>query len=277
MPLETPPAATGDDALHDLLHAAGLWTWDANLVDDTTTYQEGFWEAYGYPEQPIETFDMVQKMHRSDRAAVTRAYRAHLDGETEIYESEWRLLTADGQWRWIRSRGKVIERGRDGSPRRMAGVYMDITQGREAERLLARAEAEMNAVYLGAQDGILVIGSDFCVRRVNGAAKTILEELYECEISEGDDVRDWPALTPADAFRDDIARIMGGQAFTVEREMMSGGGPKHFEISYAPIRQPNGTVVGAALAFRDITERKRMEAARLQAMRLESMGLLAGS
>lgn len=276
MPLETSPAPTGDGALRDLLHAAGLWTWDADLIEDITIYQEGFWEAYGYTDQPIETFDMVQKMHRSDRAAVTRAYRAHLEGETDIYESEWRLRTADGQWRWIRSRGKVTERDSRGTPTRMAGVYMDITQGREAEQLLARAEAEMNAVYLGAQDGILVVGADFRVRRVNGAAKVILEELYDCPIDEGDDVRDWPALTPAEAFRGDIERIMGGQAFTVERDLPHRGGTRHFELSYAPIRRPDGAIVGAALAFRDISERKRMEAARLQAMRLESMGLLAG-
>ncbi len=276
MPLETPPAPTGDDALRELLQAAGLWTWDANLVDDTTVYQEGFWEAYGYTEQPTETFDMVQMMHRSDRAAVTRAYREHLDGQTDIYESEWRLRTANGEWRWIRSRGKVTQRDSLGTPTHMAGVYMDITQGREAEQLLAQAEAEMNAVYLGAQDGILVVGNDFRVRRVNGSAKVALEELYGCPVNEGDDVRDWPALTPAEAFRSDIGRIMSGQSFTVERELPHKGGAKNFELSYAPIRQPNGAVVGAALAFRDISERKRMEAARLQAMRLESMGLLAG-
>ena len=276
MPLETPPAPTGDDALRDLLQAAGLWTWDANLIDDTTIYQQGFWEAYGYSEQPTETFDMVQVMHRSDRAAVTRAYRAHLDGETEIYESEWRLRTADGRWRWIRSRGKVTERDLRGTPTRMAGVYMDITQGREAEQLLAQAEAEMTAVYLGTQDGILVIDAGWRVRRINGAAKTILEDLYERDVEEGDDIREFPSLSPENAVRSDIERIMAGQSFTVEREMRYRGGLRHFEISYSPIRQPGGTILGAALAFRDISERKRMEAARLQAMRLESMGLLAG-
>ena len=276
MPFETPPAPAGDDALRDLLKAAGLWTWDADLVDDTTVYQEGFWEAYGYTDQPTETFDMVQAMHRGDRAAVARAYRAHLDGETDIYESEWRLRTTDGQWRWIRSRGKVTERDARGEAIRMAGVYMDITQGRQAERLLAQAEAEMNAVYLGTQDGILVIDSGYRIRRINGAARVILEDLYERPVDEGDDIREYPALSYDQAVHGDIERIMAGESFTVERELRYHGGLRHFEISFAPIRQPNGVILGAALAFRDISERKRLEAARLQAMRLESMGLLAG-
>ena len=127
------PAPGGEGPLHELFKAAGLWTWDANLVDDTTVYEPGFWEAYGYTEQPTETFDMVQTMHRADRAAVTKAYRAHLEDETDIYESEWRLRTADGEWRWTRSRGKITRRAEDGTPLQMAGVYMDITEGREAE------------------------------------------------------------------------------------------------------------------------------------------------
>lgn len=69
---------------------------------------------------------------------------------------------------------------------------------------------------------------------------------------------------------------MAGQSFTVEREIRSQGAVRHIELSLSPVRQPNGTVVGAAIAARDITERKRLEAARLQAMRLESIGLLAG-
>ncbi|HMO97212.1 MAG TPA: ATP-binding protein, partial [Tepidiformaceae bacterium] len=68
----------------------------------------------------------------------------------------------------------------------------------------------------------------------------------------------------------------GGQSFTVERELVHRDVSRFFEISYSPVRQPNGAVVGVALAFRDITERKRHEAARLKAMRLESVGLLAG-
>ena len=276
MPPDSKPAEPGDAALRELFTAAGLWTWDANLTDDTTIYQEGFWEAYGYSGQPTETFDMVQLMHRADRAEVARAYRAHLEGETDIYEAEWRLRTAAGDWRWIRSRGKVTHRNPAGDPIRMAGVYMDITSAREAEHLLARAEAEMNAVYLGAQDGILVIGGDYLVRRVNGVAKTILEGLYERPVEEGDDIRQFPALTPGQEIQGDIARIVGGQSFTVERELVHRDVSRFFEISYSPVRQPNGAVVGVALAFRDITERKRHEAARLKAMRLESVGLLAG-
>jgi PAS domain S-box-containing protein len=276
MPPELIPASPGDGALRELFNAAGLWTWDANLVDDTTIYQEGFWESYGYTDQPTETFDMVQLMHRADRGEVTRAYRAHLEGETDIYESEWRLRTASGEWRWIRSRGKVTQRDAAGAPIRMAGVYMDITSARRAEDLLARIEAEMNAVYLGAQDGILLVDGDYRIRRVNGVAKAILEELYERPVEAGDDVRQFPALSPTQELRSDIGRILAGQSFTVERELIHRGASRFFEISYSPVRQPNGAVVGAALAFRDVTERKRHEAARMKAMRLESVGLLAG-
>src|SRR5215213_1990277 len=84
----------------------GDWHWYANLVDDTTAYEAGFWENFGYnPAHMTETFDFLSVMRKRDIPGVTKAWRAHLDGETEVYESEWRLRTADGEWRSIRSRG----------------------------------------------------------------------------------------------------------------------------------------------------------------------------
>jgi signal transduction histidine kinase/ActR/RegA family two-component response regulator len=46
--------------------------------------------------------------------------------------------------------------------------------------------------------------------------------------------------------------------------------------SAAPIRNDDGRLIGAVLVFRDITEKKHMEAEVLKSLKLESLGLLAG-
>jgi len=121
-------AVPGDASNRLALEVEGDWPWEANLVDDTTIYAAGFWENFGYdPAQMTETFDFLNVMRKRDIPAVTRAWRAHLDGETDSYQSEWRLRTATGEWRWIRSRGRITERDATGKPTRMAGAYTDIT------------------------------------------------------------------------------------------------------------------------------------------------------
>src|SRR6188474_65262 len=110
MPGKTDPRALmSDPAVRALLEAGGVWLWDADLVTETTAYQPGFWEQYGHrPAEEAETFDFLRFVHRSDLREVTSAWRAHLDGETDLYQAEWRLRTASGEWRWIQSRGQVI-------------------------------------------------------------------------------------------------------------------------------------------------------------------------
>jgi PAS domain S-box-containing protein len=50
----------------------------------------------------------------------------------------------------------------------------------------------------------------------------------------------------------------------------------HVSLTISPIRNPDGTVVGASHAARDITARKQFEEQLRQTQRLESLGVLAG-
>ena len=52
-----------------------------------------------------------------------------------FYHTEHRVRTAVGDWRWISSRAKVVERDRDGHPIRVAGTNLDITERKEMERI----------------------------------------------------------------------------------------------------------------------------------------------
>lgn len=50
----------------------------------------------------------------------------------------------------------------------------------------------------------------------------------------------------------------------------------HTDYSAAPIMSDQGKIIGVALIFRDVTERKKAEELLLQAQKMESLGLLAG-
>lgn len=59
--------------------------------------------------------------------------KKHFDGQTEYYECELKVKHRDGNTKWIINRGKTIERGKNNEPIRMSGVYIDITDIKEAE------------------------------------------------------------------------------------------------------------------------------------------------
>ncbi|MCC7087904.1 MAG: ATP-binding protein [Chloroflexi bacterium] len=265
-------------ALRVALEAAGLWIWEADLVAETTVLQKGFWESFGHHHGgPVETFDFLQHMHRGDQKAVTRAWRAHLDGETETYESEWRLRAASGEWHWVRSRGKVTERAADGTPLWMVGVYMDITREKQAQQALAESRAEIEALFRGSRDAMAIIAPDLTIRRINAAGGVLFQRVTGTPVTEGTNLLDYPFFRESRPFLGEVQKALAGNAFTIERAFRSPElAPAWWEGCFSPVLGLRGQVIGATVTIRDITERKRIEGARVQALKLESLGLMAG-
>jgi PAS domain S-box-containing protein len=262
--------------LKAMLEAGGVWLWDCDLVADVSSYQEGFWEQYGYDRaQFLETFDFIKKVHRNDLTGITRAWRSHLDGETEFYAAEWRLLTAAGEWRWIRSRGRVIARDPHGKPLRIVGTYSDITDLKESQADTAQRTAELDAVFTNSRDGLVLVGPDLTILRANQAAIAIVERLSGFRAYEGCSVVDIPAVTEERVVLNDIRMALTGVRTVPERLIGFAEAGLWAEASYSPVYRNDGTILGVAIGLRDVTDRKRMELSRLNTIRLESMGLLA--
>ena len=127
------------------LDAGKLGFWDWNLVTNEVIF-DGHWaQIVGYElhelEPRLETW--AARVHPQDLARVTAALNAHLDGLTDYYESEHRMRHRDGSWRWLIDRGRVVERGPDGTPLRALGTHADITARKEAEQALRLSEGRL--------------------------------------------------------------------------------------------------------------------------------------
>ena len=72
-------------------------------------------------------------------------------------------------------------------------------------------------------------------------------------------------------------RALDGERFTVSREI---GDPtrsrEEYEITYNPVRDSRGEIVGASQVVRNVSERRRAAAAAADQRRLEALGRLAG-
>src|SRR5690606_39231142 len=86
-------------------------------------------------EHHISTDDWRSRaVHPDDLQRVQKILQEHIAGNTEYFDSEHRIRNARGQWIWVRSRGKVVERDASGNPLRIAGTARDISAGRSADR-----------------------------------------------------------------------------------------------------------------------------------------------
>ncbi|HET7845222.1 MAG TPA: ATP-binding protein, partial [Xanthomonadales bacterium] len=82
-------------------------------------------------------------VHPDDVGSFNDAIVAHVKGETEFLEASYRSPDRDGNWRWLRSRGRVVRRGEGGRAERVVGTTEDITDIKEHEQALERINAEL--------------------------------------------------------------------------------------------------------------------------------------
>lgn len=111
------------------MREAGTFVWEWDIATDVLgDIDEGaLMLGYG-PHQIGHTQDDWNRLiHPDDAEVVEAAYQAHVRGETDLYRAVYRARAADGSWRWIEERGRVVVRDAQGQPLRMFGTQTDAT------------------------------------------------------------------------------------------------------------------------------------------------------
>lgn len=107
----------------------GVWDWDvaSGRCGASTALLElvGLGAGAG---RPSTLEDIRAWAHPDDRPRVESALRDHLSGRTPSHHSEYRALHGDGHWVWLEERARVVERHEDGTPRRVVGTCVDVTE-----------------------------------------------------------------------------------------------------------------------------------------------------
>jgi diguanylate cyclase (GGDEF)-like protein/PAS domain S-box-containing protein len=113
----------------------GLWDWD---LKTNQVYFSPRWKAMlGFMEGELAGVpeEWLHRIHVEDIQRVRVMLTSHLNGHSELFESEYRIRHKDGSYRWVLTRGLAL-RDDSGAPHRMAGSQTDITARKETEEQL---------------------------------------------------------------------------------------------------------------------------------------------
>lgn len=142
----------------------GVWDWD--LIKDRVCFSEHLATLLDMPGELSANGrnQWLERLHPEDREREGNCLQTIIAEREGFYDSSYRMLRSDGQYRWIQSRGKLLLDSH-GVPVRFIGMAMDITQRRADEDRLRQA----TAVFESTQEGVLVTDRDSIIIHVNPA------------------------------------------------------------------------------------------------------------
>ena len=127
------------------LDSAGDGVWDWHIATGEEYVSPRIKAMYGYADDELSPLasELDARTHPEDVPQMLTDRQAHFDGRTPAYRNEHRIRCKDGSWKWVLSRGMVIERADDGQPLRMVGTHTDITELKQAEAQQRALEAQL--------------------------------------------------------------------------------------------------------------------------------------
>jgi PAS domain S-box-containing protein len=232
----------------------GVWNW--NLETDEIYIDPSLKALLGYQdaEIPNRLENWMSLVHPDDVVIVGEAVNAYLEGVTEIFEVEHRMLRKDGSTCWLLVRGSAV-RSASGKACRLTGTDTDITERKLTEEKLQNSEAELVALFNAMTDIVLVFDASGRYLKI---APTAPELLYK-------PAPEVLGKTLADIFPEAEANfalahirqtLASGQTHRVEYRMEIGCKFFWFDASISPL-----DIDRVMWVARDITARKHAEAA----------------
>jgi signal transduction histidine kinase len=117
------------------MEASSEGIWDYDVITNKVFYSSQSMKMLEFKEE--DTIDTIEKwddrVHPSDKERYLVDIQLHIDNDTPYYENSQRVLTLSGEYKWILSRGKVMERDAHGKPLRIIGTHTDISSQKEKE------------------------------------------------------------------------------------------------------------------------------------------------
>jgi PAS domain S-box-containing protein len=136
----------------------------------------GYSAIHDLPESTSETnlADWRARVHPDDVGRLELQVEEAIAARRCEYSFEYRIFRRSGEVRWIESRASISYDNIDGTPKRAAGVDIDVTERKWAEGRLAERNAQLDLASKIAGVGTFVIGYETGVIRLSSGYATLL-------------------------------------------------------------------------------------------------------
>ncbi len=243
----------------------GIWDW--NVQSGETYYSPRNYTMLGYKpfEIPSDHNTWLNMLHPEDRKAVEKRLDTYIKNKSEYYEEEFRLRCKTGEYKWILSRGKLVEVDSEQKPLRMIGTHVDITENKNMLIALKKSEQKFREMFeSNCSMMYLVDPISLKVVDVNGSA--IRYYGYDRKQFLKMKLSDFINMKEKQLAKQLKSCIVNNNEPLVVKSALSDGLIRDVEIRSTPVTMDDGNILLFSIVY-DITDRVRAKKMLLESER----------
>ncbi|HEX8315634.1 MAG TPA: PAS domain-containing protein, partial [Flavisolibacter sp.] len=120
-----------------------IWDWD--LVNNEVWWSDTFYNRFGFDKDDSNIHNSsfwLGRLHPDDKATVNKTLQEAINTGAKTWVARFRFQKADGTYAVIMDRGTVLTDAQ-GTPYRMVGAMMDMTEAEKSAQLLQEKNTEL--------------------------------------------------------------------------------------------------------------------------------------
>ena len=232
----------------------GMWFWD--LATNKLEWTDQCKSLFGLNTDAEISYPIfLSILHPEDRDRIEDLVQQALTSKAE-YNTEYRVVWADGSIYWLATKGKVFYEGNQ--PVGMMGTVQDISQRKQTEAKLVQTNSIINSIISDTTDVIFVKDLQGRYIVANQAAADFLGITIE-EILDRDDTALFEPEIARSIREVDRRVISEGIFLSYEEKILQNGIVRSLHQNKYPWRNEVGNILGVIGICRDLTELRKSQ------------------
>lgn len=245
------------DSLNIAIEATQMLFWDVDVASDRLLYDTSklAWVGLELHEAPQTMRAWIALIHPAERESFSQNFSQLLLGQSPIFDFDYRMASASGDWIWLHTRGTVVLRSAAGQATRAAGGSVNITDRKRAEERLQLAAMALE----NSSEALMITDASNRIQEVNAAFTRLTG--YE----RADVIGQEPSILGSGRADSEFSHTMlkaveeTGQWQGEIWNRRKNGEMFAEWLTVNTLRNDDGTVHRRVALFSDITEKKKSE------------------
>lgn len=180
-------------------------------------------------------------------------------GEIDNYVGEKRYVNKKGEIFWIELNRSCYRNPTTGEVEFLITIFHNKQEQKKYENALKESETRLKQVVSSYTDVFYVIDKNYRIILINEVAEKSLAKAWGKEVKLGAHLLDLIPQGSTEPIKESFEKVFKGEIIKYELHLNIKDHPEWFYVTFFPVKDDRGNIVGASVVSKDISELKKIE------------------